>query len=179
MDKLFQDYNYWIRENQDFISKARKQDFFQRNIEVLEVTEHIYKKFESKEVTDIEKEIFLQGFNYLYAVIMDLKDILGQLFENDIVRMNTFTKTLDIYFYLQDFIMDIIHIENDSVKEYLSDMENYKSQILESLTKKRNVSPEIAKEIGEKSQIVYLKNDCEYNGILTIFSQLYDHYQLY
>ena len=170
---IYEDYINYMDECQAFLEKMVEQNssVYYAIIDVITVTDHIYRKYQKKEPIDEDlSEIFEIGYSYLANVLSDLKTYYNDYFDCNMDVFNYYSELMLYSIYIDDYkdhliVQDLI---NDDIEKELNDL-LYKIDGM--LVNRKNYNEDDIKEIESKIADIKPQND-QYQPVYNVFRMI-------
>jgi len=172
MENQFLDYKSFKDTNEDLLMQLIKNNslIIARFKYVIAVVDYLYDQavFEKKELDNNENEIFEVGYQYVYDRFMTINMFKEQVFKNNLFEMERFAKSLNLLFYIEDFLDEVDSFEGETKNEHkrLADLETSVTEMIEN---KHQVQDEMFALVDDISMQIFSSLGIEYYGIPDIY----------
>lgn len=173
---IYHDYAGWKLEHHDLVDNLKKVNspLILRFEHVLTVTDFLYDKLiDDPEFNQIDHEIFVDGFTYIYDQFEEIKKILREHFSNDFLALNASAKKVNLLLNTIDFQNELLSIEDFEQ----TDMEfflKFEEQIIDKLSKKDPFPDALYQTLDQESEKIFNKLQVEYYPVSAIFMAIAD-----
>ena len=124
---IFDDYNAFIKENNDFITTLIKNNSktIERFKHVIKVVQHLNDLHNIKELSEDEEIFFETGFDFIYDQIHILESLFELKFNKNYDDMEKCAKSINLLLYINEFKSEALDIKNpNKAFKKLLDLEN-------------------------------------------------------
>ena len=172
MDSQLKDYKAFKDTNEDLIMHLVNNNsaIIARFKYVIAVVDYLYDKAvsEGHEFDKDEEEIFEVGYQYIYDRFMTINMLKETVFQNDLFEMEQFAKSINLLFYIEDFMDDVDSLEEETTPQHkkLADLEQ---QVLQMIENKHQVQDELFALTDDISMQIYSSLGIDYYGVTDIF----------
>ena len=172
VENQYLDYASWKKANIDIIEKliGKKSNIISRFRYVLAVVDYLFEQVvnENKKLSLDEEEVFEIGYQYLFDRFNTIFMIAEHVFENNYDEMEKLAKTINLLFYIIDFIDEVDSLEGDHKAEHkkFADLEN---KVMESIEAKIELPDTYFALVDDISLNVFESLGHDYYGITDIF----------
>lgn len=166
-DFLYNDYASWKIENEELINGLKGSNIVSRFKHIYDVCEYIYNERINEKKIEIDLEnIFDYGFDYLFSSYNNIELLYKEYF-NSLKQMEKISKTINLYLYVQDFIIELEN-EEENVSENKKKLEDFSNQVLKYIKNHEEAPDEM---FGLLDDLTYkmFKNYC---GTIEIFYEI-------
>ena len=175
---IYDDYNAFIKENNDFISTLIKNNSktIQRFTHVIKVVQHLYDLHNVKELSNDEEVFFETGFDFIYDQIHILQSIFEIKYNKDYKELEKNSLAINLLLYLNEFKNEALDLGiqtkvDKAIDEKTNIPEEYfqlLNDIVDELFENNDVSlvTDIFYEIALEYDLVE-ENDYDFNELLT------------
>ena len=139
---IYEDYNAFIKENDEFISTLIKNNSktIQRFTHVIKVVQHLYDLHNVKELSSDEEVFFETGFDFIYDQIHILQSIFEIKYNKDYKLLEKNSLAINLLLYINEFKNEALDlgIQNKAFKKLL-DLE---TKVDKAIDEKTNIPEE-------------------------------------
>ena len=139
---IYDDYNAFIKENNDFKSTLIKNNSktIQRFTHVIKVVQHLYDLHNVKELSNDEEVFFETGFDFIYDQIHILQSIFEIKYNKDYKELEKNSLAINLLLYINEFKNEALDlgIQNKAFKKLL-DLE---TKVDKAIDEKTNIPEE-------------------------------------
>jgi len=181
LQNQFLDYAAWRNSNKDLLSFfiEKKSFIISRFKYVIAVVDYLFDQVVNNkhELDSNEEEMFEVGYQYIFDRFMTVNDILTHVFDNNRNEMEKFSKSINLLFYIEDFIDEVDSIDGEHKVEHkkFADLEDQVMQLIENKTQ---VPDELFAVVDDLSIVVFDSLGVDYYGITDIFYDIAIDYDL-
>lgn len=137
---------------------------------VLLVVDYLFEKVvkENKKLSLDEEEMFEIGYQYLFDRFNTINLLKEHTFNNNLDKMEQFAKSINLLFYIEDFIDEIDSLDGDHKQEHnkFADLED---SVIEFIEENRQVPDELFALVDDISLNVFTGLGHDYYSITDIF----------
>lgn len=176
---IFNDYASWLVEYDELLTKIKEDATFihERYKYIFNVLIYIYnKKIDNKDlISNDELDIFVAGFNFLFAQIESINILLKTVFKDNIKELHKEKKAVSLFLDIQEFISDLeTFLEEDKIKP----LQRIEEEVYNSFKNKQTLREDIFEEFNITSMNIYRENEIEFYPLKEIFYDIADIYDL-
>lgn len=137
---------------------------------VLLVVDYLFEKVvkENKKLSLDEEEMFEIGYQYLFDRFNTINLLKEHTFNNNLDKMEQLAKSINLLFYIEDFIDEIDSLDGDHKQEHnkFADLED---SVIEFIEENRQVPDELFALVDDISLNVFTGLGHDYYSITDIF----------
>lgn len=137
---------------------------------VLLVVDYLFEKVvkENKKLSLDEEEMFEIGYQYLFDRFNTINLLKEHTFDNNLDKMENLAKSINLLFYIEDFIDEIDSLDGDHKQEHnkFADLED---SVIEFIEENRQVPDELFALVDDISLNVFTGLGHDYYSITDIF----------
>ncbi len=177
---IFNDYESWKKENQEFIYQLvkSKSKTISRFTSVIAVVDYLYEKHLHTPNLSEEEEIFFStGFDYIYDNFYTIKTILDYKFNNDFVEMEKYAKTINLLLYVHEFQSELLNQELRS--DDLNRLDDFEEKVSAHLDRKENIPDAYFPMLDDIVTPIFQKLQIEFQPIESIFYEVALEFGIY
>ena len=111
---VFDDYNAFIKENNQFITTLIKTNSktIQRFSHVFKVCQHLYDLHNVKTLSEDEEIFFETGFDFIFDQIHILNSLFEIKFNKDYKELEKCAKSINLLLYINEFKSEALNLKN-------------------------------------------------------------------
>lgn len=137
---------------------------------VLLVVDYLFEKVvkENKKLSLDEEEMFEVGYQYLFDRFNTINLLKEHTFDNNLEKMEQFAKSINLLFYIEDFIDEIDSLDGEHKNEHtkFADLEN---SVMQYIEEKRQVPDELFALVDDISLNIFTGLGHDYYSITDIY----------
>lgn len=137
---------------------------------VLLVVDYLFEKVvkENKKLSLDEEEMFEVGYQYLFDRFNTINLLKEHTFDNNLEKMEQFAKSINLLFYIEDFIDEIDSLDGEHKNEHtkFADLEN---SVMQYIEEKRQVPDELFALVDDISLNIFTGLGHNYYSITDIY----------
>lgn len=175
-ETVYNEYANWKLENEELLKELETsaEDIFFRFKHIIDVIAYFYDKLIDDADYDTEDDlIFKTGFYYVADQIEELKILLKDVYNNDIVTAAKYFKEVNLYFNTLDFQSELINQEIDE-NEDIQTLLVFDKKVYKFLEDKESIPTEVYEELDSLTSNIYQKLNTNYYSINNIFLEIAD-----
>ena len=172
LENQYLDYASWKKTNLKLIDYLveKKSKIIARFRYVLAVVDYLFDQvvYENKTLNVDEEEMFEVGYMYLYDRFNTIQLLCEHVFNNNYDHMEKFAKTINLLFYITDFIDEIDSLDGEHKTEHkkFADLED---EVMRSIEAKIELPDTYFALVDDISLSVFDGLGVDYYGITDIF----------
>ncbi|HKL95008.1 MAG TPA: hypothetical protein VJ845_01120 [Haploplasma sp.] len=174
-ETIYHEYANWKLENEQLLKDLEKDgsDLLFRFKPVIDVVGYFYDKLiDDVNYSEEDDVIFKSGFYYIADQIEELKEILKNLFNNDIKEASKYFKEINLLFTTLDFQAELIN--NDITSEDIKSIMTFDKKVYQFLEDKKNAPSTLFEELDQLTNNIYKELNTNYYSINNIFLEIAD-----
>lgn len=167
-DFIFNDYASFKLENGEIIKALENSVITARFKHVYLIAEYIFnKKMDNEELNEDLEDIFDYAFDYLFTTYSNINMIYKDYF-NSYKDMEKVAKTINLYLYTQDFIIEFIDDKNYN-EDDKNKLEEFSDNVLKFIENHEEVEDGMFVMLDEMTEKMF----SNYQSTLQIFYDIY------
>jgi hypothetical protein len=173
MEKIVKEYNYWLKENKNFILHVKKHDspIYTRILPLYEVLNYFSIESEENglEFTEDITKIFQVGLEYIHSQVDVCKIYLERIFKNDFHSFLEYDSIVGYLLYIEDLRYEISENNLKLDEDKINDLIDYLEKIMEV---KKGFPSNVNLYIDSKVHEIIDVNKLDFHSIIDIFVEI-------